>query len=88
MVNLNKSQGLSLTPRECCNVQAIANNFSMAAAAVPPLLNVVDAAHRVVGAAPLTYVSSLLNRMSGHLIPTWNPYMPRVCILRFPLDEP
>ena len=55
----------------------VANNFATLAAAVPPFLNAVDAAHRVVGAAPLAAVSSVLNAVSGNYVPAWNPYMPR-----------
>jgi D-lactate dehydrogenase len=45
---------------------------------VPPFLNMVDFAHRLVGPKPLEYLSGVMNRASGRLIPTWNPYMPRV----------
>jgi hypothetical protein len=45
---------------------------------VPPLLNVVDFAHRLLGPSPLQYISSRLNKASNHLIPEWNPYMPKV----------
>ena len=47
-------------------------------AAVPPFLNLVDFAHRLVGPKPLEYLSGAMNRVSNHLVPTWNPYMPRV----------
>ena len=55
----------------------MANNYGAFVSAVPKLLNVVDFAHRVVGAKPLEYISGALNRVSGHYIPEWNPYMPR-----------
>ncbi|KAK9821918.1 hypothetical protein WJX81_005753 [Elliptochloris bilobata] len=55
----------------------LANNYGTFVSAVPKLLNVVDFAHRVVGPKPLEYISSALNRVSGHAIPQWNPYMPR-----------
>ena len=55
----------------------LANNYGAFVSAVPKLLNVVDFAHRVVGPKPLEYISSAINRASGHTIPEWNPYMPR-----------
>ena len=59
-------------------MQSMANHYGTFAAAVPPVLNLVDFAHRLVGPKPLEYISSTMNRMSNHLVPTWNPYMPRV----------
>lgn len=55
----------------------MADRFETVAAVVPPFLNLVSFAHRVVGAAPLAGVSGLLNRASGNLVPVWNPHMPR-----------
>ena len=59
-------------------MQSLANNFSKLNAMVPPFLNAVDFAHRLLGPSPLQYISSRLNKASNHLIPEWNPYMPRV----------
>ena len=56
----------------------MANNYGAFAAAVPPFLNIVDFAHRLVGPKPLEYISGAMNRVSNHMVPTWNPYMPRV----------
>lgn len=56
----------------------MANNFSTTAWAFNKLLNVVSAAHSVLGAAPLKAISSTLNRWTGHMVPEWNPYMPKV----------
>ena len=64
--------------RQGLALQRLANNFGMINATVPTVLNVVDFAHRLVGPKPLEYISSMLNRASGHFIPEWNPYMPRV----------
>ncbi len=61
-----------------CPPQSVANNFSTTAWAFNKLLNVVSAAHSVLGAAPLKAVSSTLNRLTGHMVPEWNPYMPKV----------
>lgn len=41
------------------------------------LLNVVNVAHSVLGAAPLRAISTALNRWSGHVVPEWTPYMPK-----------
>jgi hypothetical protein len=56
----------------------MANNYGAFVSTVPAFLNVVDFAHRLVGPKPLEYLSGAMNRMSNHLVPTWNPYMPRV----------
>ena len=45
---------------------------------VPPLLNMVDFAHRLVGPKPLEFLSRTLNKGTGNIVPTWNPYLPRV----------
>ncbi len=58
--------------------QAMANNYGAFVSTVPAFLNVVDFAHRLVGPKPLEYLSGAMNRMTNHLVPTWNPYMPRV----------
>ena len=54
----------------------MANNYGAFAAAVPPVLNLVDFAHRLVGPTPLDLFGPLYRRVE--LVPTWNPYMPRV----------
>ena len=58
--------------------QSMANNYGAFVSTVPAFLNVVDFAHRLVGPKPLQYLSGAMNRMSNHLVPAWNPYMPRV----------
>ena len=58
--------------------QAMANNYGTFVSTVPAFLNVVDFAHKLVGPKPLEYLSGAMNRMTNHLVPTWNPYMPRV----------
>ena len=62
------------------NVQSVANHFAGFSWGAKQLLNAVDLAHRVVGPTPLQYVSSTINKLSGNLVPQWNPYMPRVRI--------
>ncbi|KAL4426062.1 hypothetical protein ABPG77_007858 [Micractinium sp. CCAP 211/92] len=64
-------------PRASAVAMSVANNFSTTAWAFNKLLNVVSAAHSVLGAAPLKAVSSTLNRLTGHMVPEWNPYMPK-----------
>ena len=59
-------------------VQRLANNFGAFTSMVPPLLNMVDFAHRLVGPKPLEFLSKTLNRGTGHIVPEWNPYLPRV----------
>lgn len=59
-------------------LQSLANNYGAFVSTVPKFLNLVDFAHRLVGPKPLEYLSGTMNRMSNHLVPTWNPYMPRV----------
>lgn len=66
-----------LTQHALC-AQRVASNYGAFVSTVPAFLNVVDFAHRLVGPKPLEYLSSAMNRASGHMIPTWNPYMPRV----------
>jgi D-lactate dehydrogenase len=44
----------------------------------PALLNVVDWTARLTGPSFMTSVSSALNKWSGHIIPLWNPYIPKV----------
>ena len=64
-----------------CAVQALANNFGAFSKIVPPFLNTVNLAHSIVGPRPLQYISSALNRLSGNMVPEWNPYMPKVDLM-------
>ena len=41
-------------------------------------LTVVNAAHAVLGPTPLRAISTALNKWTGHMVPEWNPYMPKV----------
>jgi D-lactate dehydrogenase len=59
-------------------LQRLADNFGTTAWAFNKLLNVVNVAHSVLGATPLKAISSALNKMTGHVVPEWNPYMPKV----------
>lgn len=68
-------------------LQTLANNFGAFTSIVPPFLNLVDFAHRLVGPKPLEFLSGTLNRGSNHIVPAWNEYMPKVPHLHchFPL---
>jgi D-lactate dehydrogenase len=72
-----RAEAMEASPRASGMAMWVADRFPTFAAVVPPFLNVVSAFHGVLGAAPLAAVSGLLNRASGHLVPQWNPYMPR-----------
>lgn len=58
-------------------MQRMANNFSTFQTMVPPLLNAVNLAHRVMGSTPLEKISTALNKVSRNYIPAWNQYMPK-----------
>ena len=68
-----------------CLLQSIANHFGTVASVVPNFLNIVDFAHRVVGPKPLQFLSDMSMKLPGHIMPRWNPYMPRVCPSTSPL---
>ena len=68
-----------------CLLQSIANHFGTVASVVPNFLNIVDFAHRVVGPKPLQFLSDMSMKLPGHIMPRWNPYMPRVCHSTTPL---
>ena len=55
---------------------ALANNFSAFAGAVPPFLNVVSMAQSLLGGGALRAISSALNGATGNLVPVWNEHMP------------
>ena len=74
------SYPLEVVSRLSLHAQSMANNYGAFTAAVPPFLNIVDFAHRLVGPKPLEYISGAMNRVSNHIVPTWNPYMPRVSL--------
>ncbi len=62
-----------------------AQNFSKFTAVTPAFLHAVNLGHRVLGQTVLSSVSSVLNSWTGHLVPTWNKYMPTGAS---PLKEP
>ncbi|KAK9818314.1 hypothetical protein WJX72_010431 [[Myrmecia] bisecta] len=77
MIKSVRAEQLKEWKRASGAAMSVANHFGSFASVVPPLLNAVDLAHRIVGPKPLDYISSALNKASGHYVPQWNPYMPR-----------
>ena len=72
-----RSEEMAEMPRASAVADSIANNFSSVAWIMNKGLNVVSAAHAVLGSTPLKVISSTLNKWSNHMIPEWNPYMPK-----------
>ncbi|KAH7615608.1 hypothetical protein Ndes2526B_g09647 [Nannochloris sp. 'desiccata'] len=72
-----RSEDMEKMPRASAVADAIANNFSSVAWVMNKALNVVSAAHAVIGTTPIQAISTALNRVSNHMIPEWNPYMPK-----------
>ncbi|GIL81459.1 hypothetical protein Vretimale_972 [Volvox reticuliferus] len=67
----------------------LANNFGMLNATVPRFLNLVNMAHSVLGPKPLEVISRALNGATNHLVPVWNPYMPKgAAPLKVPAPAP
>jgi D-lactate dehydrogenase len=63
------------------NVSSVAaslgRNFASFSGVVPPFLNLVSGFHSILGEGVLKTVSGGLNKISGNMIPEWNPHMPR-----------
>lgn len=55
-----------------------ANHFKLISRGAPALLNTVDFFHGLLGPRVLEVVSGTLNKWTNHLIPQWNPYIPKV----------
>lgn len=55
-----------------------ANNFKLISRGAPALLNTVDFFHGLLGPRVLEVVSGTLNKWTNHLVPQWNPYIPKV----------
>lgn len=64
-------------PRAAALALALSKRISAVTAVVPPFLNLVDVARKVLGPSALESISGALNKVSGRSIPTWNEYMPR-----------
>ncbi|WIA33444.1 hypothetical protein OEZ86_006576 [Tetradesmus obliquus] len=54
-----------------------ANNFRLINGGVPLLLNTVDFFHGLLGPRLLEVVSGTLNKWTNHIVPVWNPYIPK-----------
>lgn len=55
----------------------VANHFNTVVnGLVPPLLNTVDVAHRVLGTNVMNYVGGAVFGVSNHWLPLWNKYLP------------
>lgn len=72
-----RSDDMAAAPRASRVADALANNFGAVAWGMNKMLNVVSAVHGVIGATPIKVISSALNRVSDHMVPEWNPYMPK-----------
>ena len=64
-------------PRAAALALSLSKRMSTITTVVPPFLNLVDVARKVLGPAALESISGALNKVSGRSIPTWNEYMPR-----------
>lgn len=58
-------------------LQYVARHFGGAAWIMRQSLAVVNVAHGILGPTFLESTSNLLNRWSGHLVPTWTRFMPK-----------
>ncbi|KAI3429690.1 hypothetical protein D9Q98_005775 [Chlorella vulgaris] len=72
-----RSDEMAAAPRASAAAMRVADNFGATAWVFNKLLGVVNAAHSVLGPKPLQVISSALNKVSGHMVPEWNPYMPK-----------
>lgn len=57
-----------------------ANHFKLISRGAPALLNTVDLFHGLLGPRVLEVVSGSLNKWTNHVVPRWNPYIPKVCV--------
>ena len=71
-----RAEKMATWPQSSKAAMAVADRFSTVTTLVPPLLNTVDFAHRILGPWPLKTVAGLLNKATGQYVPDWNPYMP------------
>lgn len=77
MIKQLRSTAMDGDARASRAAEAVASHFGALNSAVPKLLNAVSLAHRILGPKPLEWTSNWLNRVSGHVVPTWNPHMPK-----------
>jgi len=55
----------------------VANHFGPISLMIPPFLNVVSLAHRILGTWPMGAIASTAWGVSNNYLPLWNRYMPR-----------
>jgi len=72
-----RSENMNEMPKTSRLADVVADNFGATAWTMNKLLGAVNLAHQVLGPWPLKTISSTLNRISNHMIPEWNPYMPK-----------
>lgn len=72
-----RSDEMAEKPRQSRVADIVANNFGATAWTMNKLLNVVHVAHSVLGPWPLKTISSALNKVTNHMVPEWNSYMPK-----------
>ena len=72
-----RSEAMDEMPKASKMADMLANNFGATAWTFNKLLGAVNVAHQVLGPWPIQTISRALNKISGHMIPEWNPYMPK-----------
>jgi len=84
-----RAEQLSGEPRVSGMGTWLAKNFGLINNSVPTLLNTVNLAHKVMGPKPLEIISRWMNKMTDHVIPVWNPYLPKgAAPVRTPASAP
>lgn len=78
-----RAEAMDEMPKASKVADMIANNFGATAWTFNKLLGAVNVAHSVLGPGVLKGISGALNKMSNHMVPEWNPYMPKAAS---PLD--
>lgn len=58
-------------------VSLIASNFSVVTAVMRGGLNLVDAAHSLLGTGRMSSITALARRMTANTLPAWNPATPK-----------
>ena len=71
------SVGGPATPRGARLAAWIATNFGTVSTLVPPFLNVVSFAHRLIGTTVMNPIAWGAWGVSNNYLPLWNKYMPR-----------
>jgi len=64
-------------PRGAAVAGWVASHFGKIMGLVPPLLDTVSLAHRVLGTYPMQSIANAVWGVGNNMLPLWNPYMPR-----------